>query len=104
MCLDFARHERGWVRSLIQRRQPFRLIFRRQRIDQFAQPRPFGGATWRYTIPGHGQIRWRKILDLLQQAAYQGAITIELEDANFNGTEPGEKQGILAAAQCLATC
>jgi sugar phosphate isomerase/epimerase len=64
----------------------------------------FAGPTWRYTIPGHGQTRWPKVFELVKQANYQGAVTIELEDANFNGTEEGEKRGILAAAAFLQTC
>ena len=34
-------------------------------------------------------------------AKYKGMVSIELEDANFNGTEAGEKLGILAGARYL---
>jgi len=62
----------------------------------------FGGNFWRYTIPGHGQTPWGRVLSILEQNGYLGAVCIELEDENFNGTEEGEKQGILSGAAFLA--
>ena len=63
----------------------------------------FGGPTWRYTIPGHGQMDWSAGLKILQARGYSGAISIELEDENFNGTEAGEKAGLLASLNFLAS-
>ncbi|MFN8445318.1 MAG: sugar phosphate isomerase/epimerase [Caldilineaceae bacterium] len=68
----------------------------------FAKPPAFGAMSWRYTIPGQGQARWVEILKLLQQNDYQGCVSIELEDANFNGTQDGEQLGILQGAKFLA--
>lgn len=68
----------------------------------FAKPPAFGGMSWRYTIPGQGQARWVEILKLLEQNDYHGCVSIELEDANFNGTETGEQLGILQGAKFLA--
>ncbi len=70
----------------------------------FAKGRGFGAHHWRYTIPGHGQVRWTKAFEILKARGYQGAVSIELEDENFNGSEAGEKQGILAGAHFLASC
>jgi len=64
----------------------------------------FGSYTWRYTIPGQGQMRWKEALGLLADAGYDGCVSIELEDENYNGTEAGEKQGILLGARFLAGC
>jgi sugar phosphate isomerase/epimerase len=64
----------------------------------------FGSHGWRYTIPGHGCVRWVRIFEILKARGYQGCVSIELEDENFNGTEAGEKQGILAGAHLLASC
>ena len=64
----------------------------------------FGGSYWRYTIPGHGQSPWLRILQKLGGAKYAGTISIELEDANFNGSTEGEQRGILAAASFLEGC
>lgn len=64
----------------------------------------FGAAAWRYTIPGQGNTNWREICRLLKDGGYQGTISIELEDANYNGSENGEKSGFLAGAQFLSAC
>jgi sugar phosphate isomerase/epimerase len=64
---------------------------------------PFGGHFWRYTIPGHGNARWGQLLRILKDAGYDGAVSIELEDQNFNGTEAGEKKGLIASRDFLAS-
>ncbi len=69
----------------------------------FAKGHGFGAYAWRYTLPGHGMARWSKMLAQLKDAGYHGAVCIELEDENFNGTAEGEKAGILAGAQYLAS-
>ena len=66
-----------------------------------AGPKGFGGLFWRYTIPGHGIARWGKILEMLKAAGYQGAVSVELEDVDFNGSEEGEKRGLLASRDFL---
>lgn len=68
----------------------------------FAKPRGFGSATWRYTIPGHGQMRWGEAMRLLVQAGYRGHVSIELEDEHFNGSTPGEQLGLHLSGQYLA--
>ena len=70
----------------------------------FASRFAFGAWSWRYTIPGYGVMRWGAALRLLQEMNYTGSISIELEDANFNGTTKGEQLGILKGAQFLAGC
>ena len=65
---------------------------------------PFGNQHWRYTIPGHGITRWVDVFTMLKANGYKGAVSIELEDANYNGTEEGEKLGILKGAEFLAGC
>ena len=64
----------------------------------------FGSHSWRYTIPGHGQMRWTKAFQILVARGYKGAVSIELEDENFNGSEAGEKDGILLGAKFLSGC
>jgi sugar phosphate isomerase/epimerase len=70
----------------------------------FAQEMGFGSLAWRYTIPGHGIASWGQIFSNLQAAGYTGRVSIELEDMNFNGTEAGEKLGILQGAHFLEGC
>lgn len=68
----------------------------------FAKPIRFGAFAWRYTIPGHGQVRWVEVMRTLQELGYQGCVSIELEDANFNGATESEQFGILQGARFLA--
>ncbi|MEM7534089.1 MAG: sugar phosphate isomerase/epimerase [Chloroflexota bacterium] len=70
----------------------------------FAKPIWFGAHHWRYTIPGQGNIRWVKIFEMLAEHGYNGAVSIELEDANFNGSTETEQQGLLLGAAYLAGC
>ena len=60
----------------------------------FATPHRWGEWTWRYTLPGHGLARWGEIFTILKSSAYQGAVSVELEDENFNGTEEGEQRAL----------
>ena len=75
-----------------------------EQTPTFAEPIGFGGGHWRYTIPGHGVTRWLEAFAILEAAQYDGHISIELEDANFNGSEEGEKQGFILARQFLEGC
>ncbi len=70
----------------------------------FAESIGWGGNQWRYTIPGHGQMRWSKGFAMLVEAGYEGMVSIELEDANFNGAETTEKQGLLQSKAYLESC
>ncbi len=76
--------------------------FGHEQPPTFSKPVAFGNMAWRYTIPGHGQVSWNEVFRILQANKYKGAVCIELEDAHFNGTTDGEKQGILLGAQYLA--
>jgi sugar phosphate isomerase/epimerase len=66
-------------------------------------PHRYGEFSWRYTIPGHGITRWSHVLEVLHSAGYRGAISVELEDENYNGSEEGEKAGLLASLAYLQT-
>jgi sugar phosphate isomerase/epimerase len=70
----------------------------------FAKGHGFGSHHWRYAIPGHGCVRWTRAFEILKAAGYSGAVSIELEDENFNGSEEGEKQGILKGSAFLSGC
>ncbi|MGH7143035.1 MAG: sugar phosphate isomerase/epimerase family protein [Planctomycetota bacterium] len=67
----------------------------------FAKKHGFGENVWRYTIPGHGQTRWTRLFEILAAANYKGAVCIELEDENFNGTEAGEKTALSTSLKFL---
>jgi sugar phosphate isomerase/epimerase len=70
----------------------------------FAKPIPFGSLHWRYTIPGHGVMRWSEAFRILEEKGYTGCVSVELEDASFNGSTNGEKLGILQGACFLKGC
>lgn len=78
--------------------------FGHEQPPTFGESVPFGGTHWRYTIPGHGQMRWSEGLHILENAGYEGMVSVELEDANFNGSEDGEKQGLILARRYLEGC
>ena len=63
---------------------------------------PFCGEHyWRYTIPGHGSAPWGTLLSILKDAGYEGLISIELEDADFTGSDQAEKDGFIASRDFL---
>lgn len=64
----------------------------------------FGSSAWRYTIPGQGMTNWGEVFRILEQSGYNGAVSIELEDLNYNGSEEGEKTGFITSAQFLSAC
>lgn len=70
----------------------------------FAETPAFGSTYWRYAIPGHGCMRWTEAFHILAAAGYSGCISIELEDVNFNGTEEGEKLGLVLGRRHLEGC
>lgn len=67
----------------------------------FAKQHGYGGSSWRYTIPGHGRARWGRMLGQLKETGYDGSISIELEDEDYNGSEDGEKRGLIAGRSFL---
>lgn len=69
-----------------------------------AQNFAFGGLHWRYTIPGHGLTDWIKVFEILDEAKYQGAVCIELEDAYFNDSDALQKKGVIEGARFLSNC
>ncbi len=70
----------------------------------FAERHRFGAMAWRYTIPGQGMMRWGKAFQILEELGYDGSVSIELEDASFNGAEETEKMGILQGIDFLSGC
>lgn len=61
----------------------------------------WGEHVWRYTIPGHGVARWPTIFRILKDGGFDGMASVELEDENFNGSEAGEKAGLIHSLNFL---
>ena len=70
----------------------------------FAPGIKWGGAHWRYTLPGHGVVRWSDTFKILADAGYKGCVSVELEDMNFNGAEETEKTGLILSRSYLEGC
>ena len=70
----------------------------------FAKKFAYGSMHWRYTIPGHGLTNWFEVFSILQANDYAGCVSIELEDANFNGQTETEQEGIVQGARFLTSC
>jgi sugar phosphate isomerase/epimerase len=64
-----------------------------------------GALSWRYTIPGHGQMRWTEAFRILEESAYTGGVSIELEDARFcDGKAENAQAGLRLAGSYLTGC
>ena len=79
-------------------------VFGNEQPPTFAERIRYGSLHWRYTIPGQGCMRWGQAFGMLEALGYTGCVSIELEDANFNGTTEGEQLGILQGIRFLAGC
>lgn len=70
----------------------------------FEKGHRWGGHAWRYTLPGLGATRWTRVFEILAAAGYTGALCVELEDENFNGSEDGEKSALEMSLAFLQRC
>lgn len=61
----------------------------------------FSEGSFRYTIPGQGDIEWAKVAVRLEKNGYKGPISIELEDHRYWGSLEAEQLGIKKAKEHL---
>ena len=59
---------------------------------------------WSYRIPGRGELDWKKLLSKLKANGYTGTISLEHEDAAYEGTLPAVQQGLLGGKAHLEQC
>jgi len=50
----------------------------------------YGSGWWRFRIPGHGDINWKRVFTALDDLGYKGDIIIEHEDPIFSGERRDE--------------
>ena len=62
----------------------------------------FGEGWWRYCIPGDGVVPWGAAAAILSEYGYTGHVSVELEDARYNGSWSGEQKGLTRAQKYLA--
>ena len=56
---------------------------------------------WQYKIPGRGELNWKRIFELLEDIGYDGTISIEHEDKDFEGSIKAVEDGITLSADLL---
>ncbi|PPA70447.1 sugar phosphate isomerase/epimerase family protein [Jeotgalibacillus proteolyticus] len=61
----------------------------------------FSEGSWRYTIPGKGDVDWAEVAVRLEKTGYQGPVSIELEDHYYWGSLEAERKGIMEAKEHL---
>ena len=61
----------------------------------FDSPYGFGEKWWRYTIPGEGMVDWQLVVRRLEDAGYEGVLSVELEDHYFWADADLQKEGLL---------
>lgn len=59
---------------------------------------------WSYRIPGRGELDWKKLLSKLKANGYTGTISLEHEDAAYEGTLTAVQQGLLDGKAHLEQC
>lgn len=59
---------------------------------------------WSYRIPGRGELDWRQLLGQLIAEGYDGALSLEHEDAAYEGSVEAVENGLLDGKAWLEKC
>ena len=59
---------------------------------------------WSYRIPGRGELDWRKLLGQLIAEGYDGTLSLEHEDAAYEGSVEAVENGLLDGKAWLEKC
>ena len=59
---------------------------------------------WSYRIPGRGELDWRQLLGQLIAEGYDGTISLEHEDAAYEGSVEAVERGLLDGKAWLEKC
>lgn len=63
---------------------------------------PWVSGWWRYRIPGLGEVDWRRVVDTLFQAGYDGVVSVEHEDPVWSGSPAKVYDGLTIAHRTLS--
>ena len=66
------------------------------------KPSDWDSGWWRYRIPGLGDVDWRRLVDVLYEGGYDGAISVEHEDPVWSGSPTQVQQGLQIAQRTLS--
>ena len=64
---------------------------------------PWRSGWWRYRMPGSGEIDWKGFIETLREVGYEGVLSIEHEDPEYEGSEEKVKQGLRLGRQHLTS-
>ncbi len=56
---------------------------------------------WKYTIPGRGELDWKKLLAELKKAGFDGTVSLEHEDGLYEGSVEKVQEGLLTGKRYL---
>lgn len=56
---------------------------------------------WQYVIPGRGELDWRKLISLLRASGFDGTVSLEHEDALYEGSAEKVAEGLVRGRQYL---
>lgn len=65
---------------------------------------PWRSGWWRYRMPGSGGIDWKSFIGTLKETGYEGVLSIEHEDPEYEGSEERVRQGLRLGYEHLASC
>jgi sugar phosphate isomerase/epimerase len=68
----------------------------------FHGARGFGEDWWRYTIPGDGVVNWARVVERLEDAGYDGIVSVELEDYRYWKDWDAQAEGLIRSRERLA--
>ncbi|WP_182525258.1 sugar phosphate isomerase/epimerase family protein [Nocardioides dongkuii] len=71
-------------------------------FGQVLDKQPWTSGWWRYRIPGLGEVDWRRVVDTLFQAGYDGVVSVEHEDPVWSGDPDRVHRGLALAHRTLA--
>lgn len=66
-----------------------------------ARGNPWDVGWWRYRVPGLGDVDWRRLIDVLYEGGFDGALSVEHEDPVWGGNEARIKTGLQVAHRTL---
>jgi len=56
---------------------------------------------WDYRIPGHGELDWGRLLDELKKNGFDGTVSMEHEDPQYEGSLSAVKEGLVKGKEYL---
>lgn len=62
---------------------------------------PWDMGWWRYRVPGLGQVDWKRVVDRLYEAGFDGVLSVEHEDPLWGGTDEKVLVGLEVAHRTL---